>query len=111
MIEVIVKEHLEQQLQVPVYMEYPKNAPARFVVLKKSDSSREDLIDAAMFVADSYAESMYEAARLNAQVVAALDALADLDSIGKSERGGDYAFFDTANKRHRYQAVQTITHY
>lgn len=110
MIEVTVKEHLEQKLQVPVYMEYPPDPPKRFVVLKKADSSRENFIDSAMFVADSYAESTYQAALLNSEVVQALDDLADLDDIGKSERAGDYAFFDTKNKRHRYQAVQNITY-
>lgn len=111
MIELTVKEYLEQKLQVSVYMEYPADPPNRFVVLKKADSSRVDLIDSAMFIADSYAESQYETARLNMQVVEALDDLTDLDSIARSERGGDYPFPDTKNKRYRYQAVQTITHY
>ena len=108
MIEIIVKEHLERQLQVPVYLEYPTNPPERFVVLKKADSGRDNFIDSAVFVADSYAESMYEAAQLNSGAVAALDSLADLDAVGKSERGGDYAFPDIKNKRYRYQAVQTV---
>lgn len=111
MIEFIVKEFMEQRLLVPVFMEFPKNPSERFVVLKKGDSGRENLLDAAMLVADSYAESLLEAARLNEQVKAVLDDLIQLDAVSSSRRGGDYPAFDTKNKRYRYQAVQNITHY
>ena len=111
MIEEIVQKYMTDKLDVPVFMEFPEEPPLRFVVLKKADSSRENYIDSAMFVADSYAETMFDAAKLNCQVVSALDDLTDLDEICCSERGGDYAFQDTQSKRYRYQAVQNITHY
>lgn len=111
MIEIIVKEFIEQRLPVPVLMEFPANPPNRFIVLRKADSSRENLVDTAMFVADSYAESLLEAAKLNVQVIAALDDLIMLDAVSSSKRGGDYPFTDTKNKRYRYQAVQNITYY
>lgn len=111
MIELIAKEFAEKNLAVPVYMEFPLNPPERFVVLKKGDSSRENLIDSAMLVVDSYAESLLEAAKLNEQVKAVLDDLIQLDTVSCSRRGSDYPAFDTKNKRHRYQTVQNITHY
>lgn len=111
MIEITVKGFLEQKLQVPVFMEFPPNPPDRFVVLRKADSSRENLVDTSMLVADSYAESLLEAAKLNELVKAALDDLIELDTVSSSRRGGDYPFTDTKNKRYRYQAVQNITHY
>lgn len=111
MIELIVKEFAEQNLTVPVFMEFPPDPPERFVVLKKGDSGRVNLIDSAMLVADSYAESLLEAAKLNEQVKTVLDDLIRLDAVSSSRRGGDYPAFDTKNKRYRYQAVQNITHY
>jgi len=111
MIETIVLNFMAEKLPVPVYMEFPKDPPGKFVVLKKGNSSRENYVDTSMFVADSYADSMFHAAQLNEQVVKAFDDLTDLDSVSCSMRGGDYAFPDTHNKRYRYQAVQTITHY
>lgn len=111
MIEITVKDYVGKSLQVPVFMEFPENPPKRFVVLKKGDSGRENYLDSAMFVADSYAESLLEAAKLNEQVKDILDMLTELDSISSSRRAGDYPAFDTKNKRYRYQAVQTITHY
>lgn len=111
MIEITVKDFMESYLLVPVFMEYPAKPPARFVVLRKADSGRVNYIDTAMFIADSYAETLLETAKLNEQVVNAFDSLTDLDVISCSERGGDYNFPDTQNKRYRYQAVQNITYY
>lgn len=111
MIEIAVREFLEQKLQTPVFMEFPPDPPDRFVVLRKADSSRENLVDTSMFVVDSYAESLLEAAKLNELAKAAMDALIELDDVSSSRRGGDYPFTDTKNKRYRYQAVQNITHY
>lgn len=111
MIEITLLNFLAEKLSVPVYQEYPSNPPERFVVLRKADSSRENLLDSAMFVADSYAEPLLEAAKLNEQVKAALDALPENDAVSSSRRAGDYPAFDNKNKRHRYQAVYNITHY
>ena len=111
MIELTVKEFMEGRLSVPLFMEIPANPPKAFVVLHKGDTSREDFVNSAMFVADSYAPSMLEAARLNEQVVAAFDSLTDLDTVSSSKRGGDYSVPDTQNKRYRYQAVFDITYY
>lgn len=111
MIEVTILDYMSNNLPVPVYMEFPSDPDNRFVVLRKGGSERENLMDTSTFVADSYAESLLEAAKLNEQVKAALDSLAELDAVSSSKRGGDYPFYDTQNKRYRYQAVQNITHY
>jgi len=111
MIEITVKEFLESILPVAVLMEFPEKPDARFVVLRKSSGPRENYIDSAQIVADSYAESLYEAATLNEMVKTALDALVQLPEICSSERVADYPAFDTQNRRYRYQAVQSLTHY
>lgn len=111
MIEITVKNHMEKKLVVPICFEIPSDPPSRFVVLRKADSGREDLLDSAMLVAESYAESLLEAGRLNEQVKTALDSLIELDSVSSSKRGGDYPFPNTKIKRYRYQAVQNITYY
>lgn len=81
------------------------------MVLKVSGNGRENLLDAATLVADSYGPSLLAAAELNDRVKTALDELADLPQISSSRRAGDYPAFDTQNKKYRYQAVQNITHY
>lgn len=111
MIELTVKSFMESRLSVPLFMEYPEDPHDSFVVLRKGDSGREDFLDSAMLVADSYGPSLLEAARLNELVKAILDDLILLDSVSSSRRGGDYPAYDTQNKRHRYQAVQNISYY
>lgn len=111
MIELTVKEFIEARITVPLYMEYPENPPDSFVVLRKGDSERDNLLDSAMLVVDSYGPSLLEAARLNELVKAVLDNLVLLDCVSSSRRGGDYPAYDTNNKKHRYQAVQNISHY
>lgn len=111
MIEIIVLEHLSKKISVEVDMEIPKKALERFVVLRKADSSRENHVTTSMFVVDSYAASMIEAAKLNEQVVAAMDSLPELDEICCVSLTGDYSLPDTTSKKYRYQAVYDITHY
>lgn len=111
MIEIIIKNFVEEKLSVPVYMELPENAPDRFVILDRSDTNRENRIETSLFVAQSYAESKLEAAKLNKQVKEVMDALVELEQVSCSELNSDYPFPDTQRKRHRYQAVYNITHY
>lgn len=111
MIEITVRGFLAEKLPVPVFMEFPANPATRFVILRKGGSSREDWLKSAMFVADSYGESLLDAAKLNELVKAAMDDLTDLPKISASKPAGDYQAFDEKNKRYRYQAVYNITYY
>lgn len=110
MIEIVVLDYLAAKLPVPVCMEIPSAPPNRFVVLRKADGGRVNLIDSAMFTIRSYAESLLEAAKLNEQVKTAMDSLPELDEIFSSYRNGDYPFPDTNIKRHCYQAVYDLTY-
>lgn len=111
MIELVIKEHLEQHLDAPVYFEFPSDAPDYFIILKRESNPRENMIDSALVIVDSYGPNQLAAAMLNESVKSALDDLNNLPRISASRRGGDYPAFDTRNKRYRYQAVQNITHY
>lgn len=111
MIEIVIKDFMAKMLGVPIYFEFPHKPQSTFVVLKVSGNGRENLLDAATLVVDSYAPSMLEAAKLNDRVKTTLDALTDLDAVSSSRRAVDYPVFDTQNMKYRYQAVQNITHY
>lgn len=111
MIEIIIRDYLEKTLAVPVFMEFPAKAPERFVVLKKGDTTRENRLETAVFIPESYERSMLEAAKLNRQVKAAMDELTDLDEVSASDLTADYPAFDEKNKRYRYQAVYNVTYY
>jgi hypothetical protein len=111
MIELIIKEHLKKILDVHVYFEFPKEPPAKMLVINVEIEPRENFLDSAIVVVDSYGPSLLEAASLNDSVRKALDGLVSLPNVSSSKRGASYPLVDTANKRYRYQAVQNITYY
>ena len=112
MIEEKILKLVAEALQVPVHMEIPADRPSSFVVLKRSGEGRKNLVEDSMLIADSYAESLYEAAKLNKQVKSVLDDLVDtLDDICSVQLSADYPVTDTGSKQHRYQAVYKISHY
>lgn len=108
MIETIVLDHLSSVLPEPCSLEVPERPPARFVVLEKTGSSRENYINTASFAVQSYGPSLFEAAELNERVKAAMDELIQLPDIISSDLDSDYNFTDTSTKRYRYQAVYDI---
>lgn len=111
LIEITVKSHVEGRLDCPVYMEYPEDAPEYFVILDRTDSSRENHIESAMFLVQSYGPTKLAAAMLNAKAKEAMDSLIGLRRIAACDLSGDYPFPDKKRKRHRYQAVYNITYY
>ncbi len=111
MIEITIRDYLAETLQIPVHMEIPTNAPTRFIVLKRSGEGRKNLVEDALLITDSYAESLLEAAKLNELVKLAVENMDELDEISSVRLSTDYPVIDTGNKRYRYQAVFEINHY
>lgn len=110
MIEKIVRDYLETELKVGVYLEVPQDG-STFVVMEKTGSSKENHISRATIAIQSYAGTLYEAAQLNEAVKAAMENIIDLNVICDCSLNSDYNFTDTETKKYRYQAVFDITHY
>jgi hypothetical protein len=107
MIELAIKKHLEMKLDVPVLLEYrPKGK--RFIVFEKIGSSKKNHMNMARFAFQSYAESLYQAAKLNEDLKEAVESLIESDSIAFSKLESDYNFTDQETKKYRYQAVFEI---
>lgn len=111
MLELAIRDFLADALSVPVYTEYPKNPDTKFVVLKWSGEGRENLLNEALLITDSYAETKLEAAVLHEQVKTVADELDTLNEISDIHLSTDYPVIDTGNKKYRYQAVYTMNHY
>ena len=121
LIEIAVKDHMKAAMDCPVYMEFPeRDAPEYFLVLDKTEGSREEHIDSAMFLVQSYGPNKLAAAMLNEAAKkamlneAAKKAMLQLEELPRIVECGlnsDYPFPDTKRKRHRYQAVFDITYY
>lgn len=112
MIEVFVREFLDHEFNVDVFLEYPGGSRnGRFIVLEKVGSSRENFLNSATIAIQSYDKSMYWAARLNERVKEAMETLAMDKRIGAVRLNSDYNFTDLEMKRYRYQAVFEIYYY
>lgn len=111
MIEIIIKQFLDVHLSVPSFLELPENKPRRYVVFEKTGSSKANHLPGATVAFQSYAESKYEAAKLNEEVKEVVEDLIVLNEIRGIKLNSDYNFTDTTTKEHRYQAVYDINHY
>lgn len=111
MIETTALNYLSEHLSVPVYMEEPDDKPVSYVLLEKTGSSKTNQIDTAMIAAQSYGASLYDAARLNAEVKHAFEDMEELESIGAVDLNSDYNFTDPETMRYRYQCVYNIVFY
>lgn len=111
MIEKVLLDYLNDNLDVKVYTEVPKEPPKEFVVIEKTGSDRSNLIDSATFAIQSYSESMYGAALLNEQMKNAMYEIVSLPNISNCRLNGDYNYTDTRTKQYRYQAVFNLTYY
>lgn len=112
LMETAVKSHVGSQLDCPVYMEYPEgDTPDYFVILDRTDGSRENQITSGTFLAQSYGPSKLATALFHEKVKDAMDSLYQLSRVAALELIGDYPFPDTKHNRYRYQAVYEITYY
>lgn len=110
MIEEIVVDYLNDNLEVPAFMEMPEVQPESFVLVERTGGSEEEHIQYATLAIQSYAESAYQAAVLNEMVKKAMKDIVILDSIFKSKLNSDYNFTDATKKKHRYQAVYDLVY-
>lgn len=110
MIELVIREHLESILDVPVFFEVSATHES-YVLLEKTGSSKNNYLSSSTFAFQSYGKSLFQAAQLNELVKDVVEQLVGLPQIGSVRLNSDYNFTDTATKRYRYQAVFDISHY
>lgn len=111
MIEIIVKEYLSEFLEIPIVFEHQENLSKRYVLLEKTGSSRENFLNSSTIAIQSYAESMFEAAKLNEEIKNLMYNLINVAEVSKVSLNSDYNYTDTETKEYRYQAVFDIYHY
>lgn len=106
MIETILLNYLTAKLSVPVYMEVPETDSGSFVVLEKTGGSELNHVSSATVIAQSYGDSLANAAALNELVVSALRQATELPTIGGAHVNSDGVNFTNPNKkRYRYQCA------
>ena len=111
MIELIVKNYLSTKLETPIVFEHQKNLPKRFILIQKTSGSRENFLNSSTIAIQSYAESMFETAKLNEKIKNLMYDLITIDEVSSVDLNSDYNFTDTETKQYRYQAIFDIHYY
>lgn len=111
MIEIIIKKYLDEHLTVSSFLEKVEDMPNSYVLFEKTGSSKSNYLSSSTFAFQSYAPSMYEAAKLNEELKGIVEQLIILDEVSGVSLNSDYNFTDTETKEYRYQAVFDINHY
>ena len=111
MIEQIVYDYLSDELDVPVYLIRPDDAPTEYVVIEKTGGGESDRVENATLAVQSYGKNMYRTVTINKQVKTAMAGIEALPSIGRCRLENDYNFADLQRKVPRYQAVFSLLFY
>lgn len=111
MLELIIIKYLSTKIDIPVVFEHQKDLPNQFVLIQKTGSSRENLLNSSTVAIQSYGASLLEAAKLNEKIKNLMYDLIEVPEIVKVDLNSDYNFTDSETKRYRYQAVFDIYHY
>ena len=89
MIEQIVKDFLTARLGVPSRLRC-RRAPGTFVVLERTDGEHSTGIKRCTLAVQSCAPTLLQAAQLDDRAIEAMEALAELDSVGACRLVRDY---------------------
>ena len=112
MIEQILLEYLQENIDIPVYLEIPENVDTtEFIIFEKTSSSCSNYLNSSTIAIQSYADSMYRAAEINYEIKNIMVNFNSLDEISSCKLNSDYNFTDTKKRIYRYQAVFDIVHY
>lgn len=114
MIEDIVRDHLIDEIELPVYLEEPERPPQRYMLIGKTGSggdSAAHAVASAMMTIQSYAPTLVSAALLNEQVKQSMWKLEEDDRITRVRCNSDLNYTDPQTRRYRYQALFEITYY
>lgn len=111
MIENIIVEYLQPILHVPVSTMHQDSDPDQYVIIERVGGGSFNKVRSASVAIQSYAPTMYEAAQLHEAVIAAMDNIVTLDSIGGVSLNAEYNYTDEETKKPRYQAVFDVVYY
>lgn len=110
MIELVVKDFLDNNLNIPVLLEKERKLTGKFVLLEKTGGTSRNQLHSATIAIQSYADSLYESALLNEEVKTVMSNLVEVTNVYGVSLNSDYNFTDAETKQYRYQAVFDINY-
>lgn len=110
-IEEFIIGYLNRTLSdVVAYGDVPSPVPDRFVTVEQTGGYDEDKVRFATIAVQSWEMTRAEAAELNEEVIAAMEAMISEDEISKCSLDNSYNFTDLTRKKPRYQAVFSVVY-
>ena len=89
----------------------PVNPPDEYIIIEKTGSNEENVIEEATMAIQSYSKkSMLRAIEINEAVKTAMREMPWSTDVFSVKLNSDYNFTDTETKEYRYQAVYNITY-
>ncbi len=110
MIEATMRDFLEENLNVPTYLEHEKSMPSEYIMIEKTGGSSNNFIFSSTLAIQSISTTMAKASKLNEKIKALL-LLNVPKSVSSCKLNSDYNFTDTETKKYRYQAVYDVTYF
>lgn len=111
MIEIVLKEYLEEHLNVPVLLEKPKNKPSSYVLIHGIDVGRTNHIDASTITFTSIAPTLYTAKVLSDNVKSLLYDSIQLPTISSANIGGQRGGANAAQSAYEYELIFNFHYY
>ena len=107
-----IRRYIADHSGYPAWTERPKEPPARYYIIDKSGGNCRNFIHYSLFVVQSYAETMADAAQMNERLIEIMTkGLIAENEISSVSVNSNYDYTDTDAKQYRYQAVFDIIHY
>ncbi len=112
MIEKLLKDYLDGVLSYPVRLEKPSDpSDDEYIVMERTADMQTNYVRNATIALQTYAQSLYRAARMAEEVADVLEDAVEVDDITSVEINSIYNFTDRLTKSYRYQVVVSITYY
>lgn len=108
MIDFIIKEFLEKNLEVKIFMVEPDLSLDKYVTFERVSNFKKDYLYTTTFAFQSWADTLYDAMILNEKVKEVLEKIDQEKEIMYSKFQNDYNFTDTETKKYRYQSIFEI---
>lgn len=103
-----IYNYLKNKLSVHVGMERPQNPPESYVIIERVGGNESNFVSQATIAIKSIASTLFKAASLDHDVVAAMRDFSSVDNISSVTLNADTNFTDTSTKEYRYQSTFII---
>ena len=103
MVEKIVFDYLKDKFNT--YMERPTKPPKEYIIIEKTNGGVENMTEYATITIQSYATTLFNAAKLNEDVCDEMDMIVNETDVMRCSLNANYNYTDASTKEYRYQAM------